>query len=1285
MRRSLPILALLFATSVHAQQLRVPAQTGAINTAGQTFVVQFTPGPDTGTFDFALAATPSANLTITAVAGSIPNGLTTCDATASTVTCLASATSAAVDLGAGQVTVTYTAAGNAGPIALDFTSVQFFDQNGEEEAGSAIGGTLTLPQGAQAPLSASATPSSIAYGATSTLATSGGSGTGAVSFAVTAGSGSCAVSGSTLTATGVGSCTVTATRAGDANYLPASASVVVAVAQAPQSPLSVAAAPSTVVLGNTSALSTSGGSGTGAVSYAVTAGAGVCSISGSTLTGTGIGQCTVSATKAADANHLAASATTTVVVENLPTAQSLYVPDQSGQIHVAAQTLLVQYIPGNNAGSFDFTLAANPAGRASFTGASGSIANGTASCTTTATQVSCAVVANAPGSDLGSGALSIAYTGGATAGPVAIGFGSANFRLRSGASGPGAATGGTLTLARAAQAPLSVSATPSSIAYAATSALATGGGSGTGAVSYAITAGGSVCSVSGSTLTATGVGSCTITATKAGDADYDPATATTTVGVTRAAQAPLSTAATPATLFVGGNSALSSSGGSGSGVVTYAVTAGGSVCTISGSTLTGTGVGQCTVTATRAGDANYLPATATATVTVNSLPSTQSLAAPTVQGVLGASGQTFAVQYVPGPDSGAFDFVLASSPAGRITFTAAMASIPNGSAVCSANGGNVSCVATANSPSADLGPGTITVTYDAGTTAGSVALQFSSANFFNQLGNTEPGSTTAGSVVLPRLDQAGLVATASPASLAFGGTASLSASGGSGSGALSWALTAGAGTCTLSGSTLAAVGVGSCTATATKAGDATYNPASASVTVAVARAAQAPLTATANPGSVPFGSTAVLSTSGGSGTGAVSWAVSSGATRCSVSGSTLFATGVGNCTVTATKAGDAHYLAASDDVVVTVTNTLPTLTLQATAATLEDLPTSPIAITVTDAETSPADLVLSAVSSNQALVADASLAPGFAGSGGNRSLVVTPRPDASGSATITVSVADADGGVRSQALTLTVGAVNDAPDFTVPSVLTLAPGATGTQTRGGFASAITLGPPDEQSSQTVQSFGVVEVADPDAVVQSAQLAADGTLSLLLSGTPGIARLRAVLTDSGGTASGGVATSVPREFDVVVPLATDLALSLDDGVPHVLPGANLRYVLLLGNTGPSAAPAAHLQFAVPAGLADALWSCQAQAPAVCPAAAGSGGIDRVFDVPVGGVLRFEVFGVVQGPVGTMLNATATVGVPVGLVDLQPNDNTAFDNTPVVPEVILGTGFEGGASTTLHWPD
>jgi len=86
-----------------------------------------------------------------------------------------------------------------------------------------------------------------------------------------------------------------------------------------------------------------------------------------------------------------------------------------------------------------------------------------------------------------------------------------------------------LTIERAAQAALSLAATPNPLIPGMTSQLAASGGSGTGAVGYAVDSG--PCSLGGSTVTATGVGSCLVRATKASDANYDAATATATITV----------------------------------------------------------------------------------------------------------------------------------------------------------------------------------------------------------------------------------------------------------------------------------------------------------------------------------------------------------------------------------------------------------------------------------------------------------------------------------------------------------------------------------------------------------------------------------------------------------------------------------------------------------------------------------------------------------------------------------------------------------------------------------
>ncbi|HUX35486.1 MAG TPA: MBG domain-containing protein, partial [Candidatus Paceibacterota bacterium] len=74
------------------------------------------------------------------------------------------------------------------------------------------------------------------------------------------------------------------------------------------------------------------------------------------------------------------------------------------------------------------------------------------------------------------------------------------------------------------------------------------------------------------------------------------------------------------------------------------------------------------------------------------------------------------------------------------------------------------------------------------------------------------------------------------------------------------------------------------------------------------RGAQAALTAVAMPATVVYGSTSMLSSTGGSGTGTVTFSVGA-STGCSITGGTTLNVidAGGTCSVTATKAGDKHY------------------------------------------------------------------------------------------------------------------------------------------------------------------------------------------------------------------------------------------------------------------------------------------------------------------------------------------------------------------------------------------
>ncbi len=132
-----------------------------------------------------------------------------------------------------------------------------------------------------------------------------------------------------------------------------------------------------------------------------------------------------------------------------------------------------------------------------------------------------------------------------------------------------------------------------------------------------------------------GTGNCQITGTQAGDANYADATATQTLSIGKASQAALIATANPVGIAPGATSTLGTTGGSGTGAVSFAVTAGNAFCTVNGTMLTGTAVGTCTVTATRAADANHDAATATVDVTVRTLVPVPTLSA-WLLGLLGA-------------------------------------------------------------------------------------------------------------------------------------------------------------------------------------------------------------------------------------------------------------------------------------------------------------------------------------------------------------------------------------------------------------------------------------------------------------------------------------------------------------------------------------------------------------------------------------------------------------------------------------------------------------------------
>jgi hypothetical protein len=128
----------------------------------------------------------------------------------------------------------------------------------------------------------------------------------------------------------------------------------------------------------------------------------------------------------------------------------------------------------------------------------------------------------------------------------------------------------------------------------------------------------SICTVSGTSVTYVGAGKCRIVASQEGDAGYDPApNVAREITVNRGAQNTLTVSSTSGTY--GTELVLTTSGGSGTGIVSYAidtnsVSATATGCSITSDGLVSTSAGKCAVIATKADDVNYLSKTSASTL-----------------------------------------------------------------------------------------------------------------------------------------------------------------------------------------------------------------------------------------------------------------------------------------------------------------------------------------------------------------------------------------------------------------------------------------------------------------------------------------------------------------------------------------------------------------------------------------------------------------------------------------------------------------------------------------------
>jgi len=362
-----------------------------------------------------------------------------------------------------------------------------------------------------------------------------------------------------------------------------------------------------------------------------------------------------------------------------------------------------------------------------------------------------------------------------------------------------------------------------------------------------------VCTVVGNVVTPVAGGSCTIFASQAGDGNFLAAPqATQNFTVAQATQS-ISFGTAPVMTF-GANGSVSATATSGLSVSFSSSTP--AVCTVSGSTVTPVTAGNCTIAASQAGNGNFLAAPA----------QTQNFS-------IALANQTIGFGTAPALTFGVNGSVSATATSGlAVSFSSTTP------AVCTVSGSTVTPVAT----------GTCTV----------AANQAGNGNF-----NPAPAATQ--NLTVAAANQT--IGFGAAPSLTFGGaTGTLNATATSG---LAVSFTSNSPlVCSVAGNVVTPVGGGTCSVFANQAGNANYNAASlATQNFTVAQAAQ----------NISFGAAPSLTFGGGTGTLsatatsalAVSF-VSNTPLVCTVAGNVVTPVAGGTCTVFASQAGNANFLAA---------------------------------------------------------------------------------------------------------------------------------------------------------------------------------------------------------------------------------------------------------------------------------------------------------------------------------------------------------------------------------------
>ncbi|MDB6027986.1 MAG: hypothetical protein JWM68_4209 [Verrucomicrobiales bacterium] len=227
-----------------------------------------------------------------------------------------------------------------------------------------------------------------------------------------------------------------------------------------------------------------------------------------------------------------------------------------------------------------------------------------------------------------------------------------------------------------------------------------------------------------------------------------------------------------------------------------------------------------------------------------------------------------------------------------------------------------------------------------------------------------------------------------------------------------------------------------------------------------------------------------------------------------------------------------------------VANTAPVISTVANQTINVNGNTGPLAFTVGDAETAAANLTVAGTSSNTTLVPNANIV--FGGSGTNRTVIITPTANQSGTATITIQVKDGTNTTSKSFVMTVLAASNTAP--------TISPIAAKTTTQGTATAPIPFAIGDAQtaaSSLTLLGGSSNPTLVPNANVLFGGSGSNRTVTVTpAAGQSGTANITVTVSDGTASANSSFALTVSStgtNTTTNVTAGVYLGLEAEDGV------------------------------------------------------------------------------------------------------------------------------------------